>query len=610
MAVPQFEERLKALPTAPGVYLFRNDPGEVLYVGKAANLRNRVRTYFGSPWSLTPKIQRLTSHIADLEFFVTDSEAEALILENTLIKRHQPRYNVRLKDDKTYPFIKIDITSDFPRVEMTRRVVADGSRYFGPFASASSLRRTMDLVKRLFPYRSCTKVITGTDPRPCLEYYIHRCVAPCTGYATKEQYREVIHQVIQFLEGRHETIVKSLRRQMEAASEQLEFERAVLLRDQLQAIERVMEEQKMVSVEAKNQDVIALATNKDEAWVEAFFIRNGKLIGRDHFILEGAQDEEPAHLMTSFLKQFYASAPFIPPELLLQVQPNETDLVARWLSEKRGSKVHLTVPVRGEKKQLVAMVAENAAKGLEQMRMKLTASQDAATRATEELKEQLNLPRLPLRIEGYDISNIHGTSAVGSMVVFQNGQPKKAHYRRFKIKAVEGIDDYAMMQEMLRRRFKRSARQEQPSTEESWAASPDLVLIDGGKGHLNAALQVFLELGLKDISLASIAKEHEELFVPDIAEPIILSRTSPALFLVQRVRDEAHRFAITYHQKLRSRGAWQSVIDSLPGIGPKRKRELLRRFGSVKAMREATVEELAAVPGMTMKAAQKVKGLL
>ena len=582
-------------------------------MGKASNLRSRVRTYFGSPWSLTQKIQRLTSRVADFEFLVTDSEGEALILENTLIKKHKPRYNVRLKDDKTYPYLKIDLTEDFPRVEVTRRVLPDGARYFGPFASAGSLRKTMDLLKKLFPYRSCTKVITGTDPRPCLEYYIHRCVAPCIGAASKEEYHHVVQQVIQFLEGKHKSVVRELRQRMGEVSGRLEFERAAVLRNQLFAIERVVEQQKMVSVEAKDQDAIALARNKDEAWVEIFFIRHGKLIGRDHFMLEGAQDEGPEQLVASFLKQFYASAPFLPPEVILQHQPREAELVKRWLAERRGGKVRLTVPVKGEKKELVEMVARNAAQGLEQLRVRLATDNDVHTSAMEELREQMSLPRPPVRIEGYDISNIQGTNAVGSMVVFEKGQSRKAHYRRFKIKAVEGIDDYAMMQEMLRRRFQRHrpvGDEERPPDEGTWGLSPDLVLIDGGKGHLNAALEVFLELGLKDLPLASIAKENEEVFVPDMAEPIILPRHSPALFLLQRVRDEAHRFAISYHQNVRSRGAFQSVIDRVPGIGPRRKRALLRRFGSVQGVREASLEQLASVPGMTLSAAKKVKELL
>ena len=611
---------MKATPTKPGVYLLKGGHGEVLYVGKAASLRNRLQSYFGSLSNLEPKIRHLASRIADFEFIVTESEAEALILENTLIKKQRPKYNARLKDDKTYPYLKIGLNEDFPQVYITRRVMNDGARYFGPYASAGSVRRTMDLLKKLFPYRSCTRVITGNDARPCLEHFINRCVAPCIGAADKEEYRRVIDQVVMFMEGRTEAVVRDLRRKMEDAAELMEFERAAVLRDQLRAIERVTEGQKVVSMSEDDQDVIAMARTGDEAWVEVFFVRMGKLIGREHFIMDGVQDETPNRILSDFVKQYYDSVPQIPPRLLLQHPLEDGGLIQEWLESKRGKRVDLRVPERGEKRKLVQMVAENAGQGLEQLKAKWVSNADALRSAMEELQERLNLPRLPLRIECYDISNIQGTTPVGSMVVFEDGRPKSSHYRRFSIKTVEGIDDYAMMQEMLRRRFRRMGRQrdddkaDAESTSErggqqkqSWGVIPDLVLIDGGKGHLNAVVEVLLELGVDDVPLASLAKENEEIFVRDTPESIMLPRNSPALYLVQRLRDEAHRFAVTYHQRSRTKKGMQSALDAVPGIGPKRKRTLLRRFGSARGVKEASLEELSAIPGMTRTLAQKVK---
>ena len=599
-------------------------------MGKAANLRNRIRSYFGSPVNLAPKIRKMVGHVADFEYVVTESEAEAVILENTFIKRDRPRYNARLKDDKTYPYIKIDLNEEFPQVYFTRRVLQDGARYFGPYASAGSIRKTMNLLKRLFPYRSCTKAITGTDARPCLEYYIHRCVAPCIGNVTREEYREVVQQVILFMEGRTEHVLRDLKQKMHAASEALEFERAAILRDQVQTIERVNEAQKVVSLKRGDEDVIALAQSGGEAWVEVFFIRNGKLAGRDHFLMEGTQDEQPAHVLDQFVKQFYDTAPHIPGEVVLQHPLEDTVTIQAWLTQKRGHRVRLHVPQRGEKRRLVKMVAENAAQGLQQRAVKWLADSGNLQQAMEEVHAALNLPRLPKRIECYDISNIQGSNPVGSMVVFEDGRPKSSHYRRFQIKDVQGVDDYSMMQEMLRRRFKRlseqvrasgsngqSAETENGTNEtvgsakaknEAWGIIPDLVIIDGGKGHLSAVLQVFLELGLMDtVPLSSLAKENEELYMPHDPDPILLTRGSQGLFLVQRVRDEAHRFAITYHRQRRSKSAVKSAMDSVPGIGPKRKRMLLRRFGSLAGVREASLEELASVPGMTVRLARKMK---
>jgi len=604
------------VPTRPGVYLFKDSSSKFLYVGKAANLRNRLRSYFATPYGMMPKTRRLMQQAVDFEFVVTDSESEALILENTLIKRHRPQFNTRLRDDKTYPYIKIDPTEEFPQVYFTRRVLNDGARYFGPFASTGSIRKTLNLVKKLFPYRSCTKPITGTDARPCLEYYIHRCVAPCVGYADKDSYKEVIQQVLMFLEGKTGDVVRQLNRRMTDSADNLEFEQAARIRDQIQAIERVNEEQKMVSLRSQDMDIVAMAQERNEAWVEAFFIRKGMLVGRDHFIMDGVQDEEEGKVISTFIQQFYDRASYVPPLVLIQHEADETPLLTEWLSARRGGPVSLQIPVRGEKRKLMALVGENAAQGLSMSRIRKLSSQGSLDIAMTEVQETLGLPRLPNRIECYDISNISGTDAVGSMVVFQNGAPSKQHYRRFKIKTVDGPDDFAMMREMLQRRFKRMAKQENDNADADadpadnpWENVPDLILIDGGKGHLSAVQTVFMEMGISTdkVPLASLAKQEEEVFVPHSQEPMILPRNSQGLFLVQRVRDEAHRFAITYHQKLRSKRQTQSGLDTVQGVGPKRRKLLIQRFGSVQGIREASMEELTTVSGMTVALAQNIK---
>ena len=615
-----FSDRLKATPVKPGVYLMRGDAGEVLYVGKAAGLRSRVSSYFTPAASHPRKIANMVNRVADYEYIVTESEQEALILECNLIKEHQPPYNARLKDDKSYPFIKIDVSEDFPQVYITRRVHKDGSKYFGPFASAGSVRRTLSLLKKLFPYRSCTKTITGNDARPCLDFHIHRCIGPCIGAVDKQEYAEVIDQVVLFLEGKTNKVVGSIKKRMLEAADSLEFEKAAVLRDQLTAIEKVHEGQKVLHLTSENADVIATAPGLREAWVEVFFIRQGKLIGRDNFLMAGTQDDEPEKILTAFVKQFYDATPYVPPRIIVQHPLEETDSITKWLREKRKGSVRVHVPQRGEKRRLVQMVAENAAQGLEQLRVKQMSDTAAMDAAMSELQEALSLPTMPHRIECYDISNIQGTNAVGSMVVFEDGKPKKAHYRRFQIKTVEGVDDYSMMREMLTRRFKRFAQSRtprdtgespdsgsKPSAKNAWGIEPDLVLIDGGKGHLGAALQVFLELGINDIPLASLAKENEELFIPMMSEGILLPRNSQGLYLVQRARDEAHRFAVTFHRERRSKKSVQSALDLVPGIGPKRKRMLIRRFGSLRGVSNASVEEIAAVPGMTLSLARSVK---
>jgi len=605
MAASYITEQLRGLPTSPGVYLFKDAEGNIIYVGKAANLRHRVGSYFGAGQKLTPKLKRMASKVDDLDYFVTTSEQEALILELNLIKRHHPRYNVRLKDDKTFPYLKIDLNEEWPRVHITRRLEEDGGRYFGPFASAKSVRQTLKLIKGIFPFRSCSKSITGTDPRPCLDYDIGHCLAPCIGVVSRGEYAEVIKQVILFLEGKQERVVRQLKSKMNQAAEASDFERAAMFRDQIQAVERVVEGQRIAATVKGEQDVIAFAQDKDQAYVQVFFIRSGKLIGRESFLLQGTRYEQPSQIMTSFIKQFYASSPHIPPLLLLQHPVEDMAMLQGWLQSKRRGKVNIQVPRRGNKKQLVNIVAENAQQGLEQLKIKQLASPTALSAALEEIKGELQLPRLPSRIEGYDISDIQGTAAVGSMVVFDKGKPKPAHYRRFRIKTVSAANDYAMLQEVLRRRFKRAG-----SASGSWAILPDLVLIDGGKGQLNAAQEAMQQMGADTVPTASLAKENEEIFIPQKSEPIILAKSSPGLQLLQRLRDEAHRFALGYHQRIRKRETFASALDTIPGIGPKRKRALLRQFGSVKAIQEAPIEELAAAKGITQSLARKIKKYL
>lgn len=602
--LPRQDFQTKTVPAKPGIYLLKDAQDNVLYVGKAANLHNRVRAYFVSPYSLSPKHQRLVARIKDIEFIVTDSEQEALILECNLIKKYRPRYNVRLKDDKTFPYLKVDLNEDWPRVYITRRFIKDGARYFGPFASASSVRRTLRLIKKIFPFRSCTKAITSSEPRPCLDYHIQRCLGPCLGTVPKEEYREVINQVILFLEGKQELVIKDLRHKMEAASNQLQFEKAAWLRDQIQAVEKVIEGQKIATTIRGDQDVIALAQTKDQACIQIFFVRNGKLLGREPFILEGVQEEEPSQVMTSFIKQYYTSAPTIPPLILLQYPVDDEVVITQWLKTQRQAPVKLMVPRKGAKKQLVDLVAQNAQQQLDWLKAQSLAISETMT-ALEELQERLKLPRVPLRVEGYDISNIGGALAVGSMVVFQKGVPKPVYYRRFKIKTIVGADDYAMLREVLRRRFRRCA-----SGEDSWTNLPDLVLVDGGKGQLNAALSVIKELGIDPVPVVSLAKEREEVFIPTLPEPVNFPNNSPALYLLQRLRDEAHRFALGYHQKLRHKEGLGSILDSIPGIGAKRKSSLIKKFGSIHGIKEASVAEIASVKGMTKKLAVKVKEYL
>ncbi|MCH8864883.1 MAG: excinuclease ABC subunit UvrC [Chloroflexi bacterium] len=598
-------EQLNRIPASPGVYQMRDAGGNILYVGKAANLYHRVRSYFGGGQKLTPKIENMVALVADIDFYVTASEQEALILEATLIKRYHPRYNVNLKDDKTFPYLKISTTEEWPRIYSTRRLEPDGARYFGPFASAKSVKQTLKVIRRIFPFRNCTRKITGTDARACLEYHLGRCVAPCTGEVNRREYGQVIKEVILFLEGKQERIIRELERQMNRAAETLDFERAARLRDQVQSLREVIEGQKIAATVRGEQDAIAFAQDKDQAYVQIFLVRNNKLIGRESFVLRGTQQETPSRIMANFIQQFYSASPYVPPRLLLQYPVEDAGVIKEWLQGKRSGRVIIQTPRRGAKKQLIDIVAENARYGLEQLKIKQLTRPKVLEAALAEIEKELGLPGLPVRMEAYDISNIQGQAAVGSMVVFENGKSKPAHYRRFGIKTVSGVDDYAMLREVIGRRFKRTAREK--GAADGWAIIPDLILIDGGKGQLNAALAAMAALGVTSVPVASIAKENEEIFLPGRVRPIVLARSSPGLQLLERLRDEAHRFALAYFKKVHRRRTFASAFDEVPGIGPKRRQALLKVFGSVRAVREAGVAELAAVGGMTESLARKVK---
>jgi excinuclease ABC subunit C len=602
---------LRHLPDKPGVYLMKDVQGRVLYVGKAQSLRNRVRQYWQAGRSQAPlRIESAIAQVADVEITLTDTVSEALLLEANLVKRYQPRFNVRLKDDKSYPFIKITLADDFPRIERTRKLPNDGSRYFGPYASASSVDESMNLIRRIFPFRTCTIEIRDGQralDRPCLLYHIKRCQGPCIEAVDKAAYAADIEQVTLFLEGHQEQVSQALTEDMEAAAEALEFERAAALRDKVRAIERTMESQKMAGFAKRALDVLGYARSGKEAAVQLFAIRDGKTLNRDIFLLEnvaGGTDEEA---LTSFVKQYYARAGSVPPRVLVPFGLAEAAELEEFLGARAGRGVAINVPQRGEGRKLMALAGRNAAELLEREQARWLADQGKTERALAELADALVLAAPPTRIECYDISTIGGTNSVGSMVVFEDGQPRTGEYRRFRIKAVEGQDDFASHQEVLRRRFRRALDAQEGGAERLRWRMPDLVIIDGGKGQVSAAREVLDELGLHDMPLAGLAKEREELFLPGHSEPVVLPPTSGALYMLQRLRDEAHRFAITYHRQMRAKAATRSVLDDLPGVGPARKRALLRVFGSSRALKGAAVEQIAAVPGIGSALAARIR---
>lgn len=612
---PVIVEKLALLPERPGCYIFKGERGEVLYVGKAVSLKHRVRSYFQSPKNLTAKVLTMVRQVEDLEHIITDNEVEALILESNLIKRYRPKYNIRLRDDKQYPYLKITLQDEWPQVMVVRRMKPDGARYFGPFTSSESMRETLKVLRRVFPYRSCSDRRLAQGGPPCLYYHIGRCLAPCDGKVNRERYDEMIRELILFLEGKEDDLLKRIERRMKEAADNLEFEKAAEYRDQLRALEKVLEKQKIVSAKLDDQDVIALARDEEEAAVQIFFVREGKVVGREHFLLAASPDDTAPEIIEAFIKQYYDGMVAIPREILVADLPPDAEVIGRWLTEKRGARVQVTAPRRGEKRRMVRMVEKNARILLQQETLQRERHKAQAEEALAQLQEQLNLPEPPRRIECFDISNTQGANIVASMVVFENGQPKKSDYRKFRIRDVTGApNDFASMQEALYRRFRRAIEErkalqraeqgEEVVGEAKFADLPDLLIIDGGKGQLSAAREVLRLLELDQIPTFGLAKQHEWLFEEGRAEPIILPRDSQGLYLLQRVRDEAHRFAVSYHRELRAKTGIKSVLEEVPGIGPKRRRELLKAFGSLEEIRRADPDELAAVPGMTRKAAK------
>jgi excinuclease ABC subunit C len=602
------QHKLSNLPTAPGVYLMRNEAGEVIYVGKAVNLRNRVRSYFQKSAAHPLKVRVMVEHIHDLEIIVTDSEVEALILENHLIKEYSPRYNVRLKDDKTYPYIKVTVQEDFPRVLMVRRRLNDGARYFGPYTDVTAVKKTLSFLRTLFPLRTCSKkIVEGQQDRPCLNYHIGRCLAPCAGLVSKEKYGEMIAEVIMFLEGRIDRLIPELTEKMHQAAAKLEFERAARFRNQIRGLQTLAERQKMVAQHNEDQDYLGCARYGELACVQVFFVRSGKLVGRDHFLLECSAEEDEGEILRSFLQQYYQDASYIPREVLIPEELDEPAVLEDWLGGLRGGRVYLRTPKRGVKRQLLDLVIKNAQVVLDETKSRQAFKEKAQEKALQELQEVADLPEPPERIEAFDISNLQGTNIVASLVVWEDGDFKSSDYRRFRIRGVEGApNDYESMREAVRRRFQRGLQEREEQVKDGkFAAFPDLVLIDGGKGQLSAALEVRDELGLI-MPFIALAERREELYLEGSSEPVVLPLDSPGLLLLRRIRDEAHRFALTYHRNLRGKAARTSILDEIPGVGPKRKKDLIKHFGSVKRIREASLEELQQVPGISAKLAGEI----
>jgi excinuclease ABC subunit C len=611
-------DRLRALPDRPGVYMFKDATGGIIYIGKATSLQHRVRSYFQGVENDLKK-QHIVGEAVDVDYILTDSPVQALRWEADLIKRERPRYNVRLRDDKAYPYIRIAVHEPWPHVGIVRRVHTDGARYFGPFTDSDAVRNTLDTVNRLFPYIRCRKPITGTDRRACIYYDIKRCVAPCIGVVNNAEYRQLIDNAVAFLDGKQDAALDTLRQEMEEAAEALQFERAAGLRDRIRSAERIIAQQRVVADSHIEQDVLGFARENGNVCVQVFYIRDSKLRGRDYFLLEGAADESDSAVVTSFLLQHYGAATQLPREVLLPTPVEDPASVQAWLQEQAGHRVKLQVPRRGNALRLIELATENAREALERQKVEWLSDTARTTGALLELQEYLDLDTAPERIECYDISNTQGTNSVASLVVFEHGRPKRSDYKRFQIKTVEGANDFASMAEVLTRRFKRLREGQATAPGEdsedgpgqtAWDKVPDLVIVDGGKGQLGAAMKVMDDLALAAIPVVGLAKEREEIFIPGRADSILLPRGSQSLFLVQRIRDEAHRFAITYHRKLRGKSSLRSALDDLPGVGPKRKRALLLAFGSLRGIKAATVDELAAVPGMTRRTAQLVKDQL
>ena len=603
------QEELKKLPGKPGVYLMHDEKDAIIYVGKAISLKNRVRQYFQSSRNKGAKIEQMVTHISRFEYIVTDSELEALVLECNLIKEHRPKYNTMLMDDKTYPFIKVTVNEPFPRVMMARRMKKDKAKYFGPYTSAGAVKDTIELIRKLYHIRSCNRSLPKDigKERPCLNYHIHQCYAPCQGYISREEYRKSIDEVVRFLNGNYDPILKELEEKMLDASENLEFEKAIEYRELLASVQKIAQKQKITDTAGDDRDIIAMASEGEDAVVQVFFIRGGRLIGRDHFYLKIAENDTKSEILSSFIKQFYAGTPYIPAELMLPEEIEDQEIIEKWLTTRREHKVRLRIPKKGTKEKLVELAQKNAQMVLKNDKERLKREEGRTIGAVKELEKILGLTGI-IRMEAYDISNTNGFDSVGSMVVYEHGKPKRNDYRKFKIKSVQGPDDYASMNEVLTRRFEHGLRERQDESETGgFQAFPDLIMMDGGRGQVNIALEVLEKLNLH-IPVCGMVKDDNHrtrgLYFNNVELPI--NRNSECFRLITRIQDEAHRFAITFHRQLRSKGQVHSILDDIPGVGPARRKDLMRSFENIEAIRNATVDNLKELPSMNEKSAQEV----
>ena len=603
------QEELKKLPGKPGVYLMHDEKDAIIYVGKAISLKNRVRQYFQSSRNKGAKIEQMVTHISRFEYIVTDSELEALVLECNLIKEHRPKYNTMLMDDKTYPFIKVTVNEPFPRVMMARRMKKDKAKYFGPYTSAGAVKDTIELIRKLYHIRSCNRSLPKDigKERPCLNYHIHQCYAPCQGYISREEYRKSIDEVVRFLNGNYDPILKELEEKMLDASENLEFEKAIEYRELLASVQKIAQKQKITDTAGDDRDIIAMASEGEDAVVQVFFIRGGRLIGRDHFYLKIAENDTKSEILSSFIKQFYAGTPYIPAELMLPEEIEDQEMIEEWLTTRREHKVRLRIPKKGTKEKLVELAQKNAQMVLKNDKERLKREEGRTIGAVKELEKILGLTGI-IRMEAYDISNTNGFDSVGSMVVYEHGKPKRNDYRKFKIKSVQGPDDYASMNEVLTRRFEHGLRERQDESETGgFQAFPDLIMMDGGRGQVNIALEVLEKLNLH-IPVCGMVKDDNHrtrgLYFNNVELPI--DRNSECFRLITRIQDEAHRFAITFHRQLRSKGQVHSILDDIPGVGPARRKDLMRSFENIEAIRNATVDDLKELPSMNEKSAQEV----
>ena len=603
------QEELKKLPGKPGVYLMHDERDAIIYVGKAISLKNRVRQYFQSSRNKGAKIEQMVTHISRFEYIVTDSELEALVLECNLIKEHRPKYNTMLMDDKSYPFIKVTVNEPFPRVMLARQMKKDKAKYFGPYTSAGAVKDTIELIRKLYHIRSCNRSLPKDigKERPCLNYHIHQCQAPCQGYISQEEYRKSIDEVVRFLNGHYDLVLKELEEKMMAASDSLEFEKAIECRELLTSVQKVAQKQKITDTAGDDRDIIAMASEGEDAVVQVFFIRSGRLIGRDHFYLKSAENDTEGEILSSFIKQFYAGTPYIPAELMLPEEIEDQDIIEEWLTARRERRVHLRIPKKGTKEKLVELAQKNAQMVLKNDRERLKREEGRTIGAVKELEKILGLKGI-IRMEAYDISNTNGFDSVGSMIVYEHGKPKRNDYRKFKIKTVQGPDDYASMNEVLTRRFGHGLREQQEESETGgFQIFPDLIMMDGGRGQVNIALEVLEKLHLH-IPVCGMVKDDNHrtrgLYFNNTELPI--DRNSECFRLITRIQDEAHRFAITFHRQLRSKGQVHSVLDDIPGVGPARRKDLMRCFENIDAIRNATVEELKELPSMNEKSAQEV----